>query len=119
MISAPALKSWTMPFSSVAMTEKLALLRMACCKAPDLTINSSTRTLARRALPASCAAVSDGIFLNSIRSSDLNSDMDRSGHLPAPAVVGLGRAVLQKLGGEQGGSLDQLGRGYLGRTDRN
>src|ERR1700733_1777171 len=111
MSSAPALNSWTMPFSSVAMTEKLALLRMACCSAPDLTISSSTRTLARRALPASCAAVSDGIFLNSMRSSVLDSDMKGSGDLlAAAAIAGPWGAVLQKLDGQEGRGFDQLRR---------
>src|SRR5436190_24172816 len=36
MRSAPTLKSWMTPFSSVAMLEKLALLRMAFCSAPVL-----------------------------------------------------------------------------------
>jgi len=34
MRSAPTLKSWMTPFSSVAMLEKLALLRIAFCSAP-------------------------------------------------------------------------------------
>src|SRR5438445_10806837 len=34
MRSAPTLKSWMMPFSSVAMIEKLALVRIAFCSAP-------------------------------------------------------------------------------------
>src|SRR4030088_1084143 len=34
MRSAPKLNSWMMPFSSVAMIEKLALVRIAFCNAP-------------------------------------------------------------------------------------
>src|SRR5258707_1124415 len=34
MRSAPTLNSWMMPFSSVAMIEKLALVRIAFCSAP-------------------------------------------------------------------------------------
>src|ERR1044072_696428 len=34
MRSAPTLNSWMMPFSSVAMIENLALLRIAFCNAP-------------------------------------------------------------------------------------
>src|SRR3954471_8312342 len=37
MRSAPTLKSWMMPFSSVAMIEKLALVRIAFCSAPALS----------------------------------------------------------------------------------
>jgi hypothetical protein len=36
MRSAPTLNSWMMPCSSVAMIEKLALVRMAFCSAPVL-----------------------------------------------------------------------------------
>ena len=36
MRSAPTLKSWMTPFSSVAMIEKLALVRIAFCSAPAL-----------------------------------------------------------------------------------
>src|SRR6185295_8681584 len=35
MRSAPTLNNWMTPFSSVAMIEKLALLRTAFCRAPD------------------------------------------------------------------------------------
>jgi hypothetical protein len=34
MRSAPTLKIWMTPFSSVAILEKLALLKMAFCNAP-------------------------------------------------------------------------------------
>ncbi len=34
MRSAPTLKIWITPFASVAMLEKLALLKMALCNAP-------------------------------------------------------------------------------------
>ena len=44
MRSAPTLKSWMTPFSSVAMLEKLALLRMAFCSAPVLSRAASRRT---------------------------------------------------------------------------
>jgi len=35
------LKIWITPFASVAMLEKLALLKMALCRAPAFTIDSS------------------------------------------------------------------------------
>jgi hypothetical protein len=35
------LKIWITPLASVAMLEKLALLRIALCSAPALTIDSS------------------------------------------------------------------------------
>jgi hypothetical protein len=41
MRSAPTLKIWITPLASVAMLEKLALLKMALCRAPALTIDSS------------------------------------------------------------------------------
>src|SRR5688572_25159376 len=44
MRSAPTLNSWMTPFSSVAMLEKLALLRIAFCSAPVLSSAASRRT---------------------------------------------------------------------------
>src|SRR5882672_7850437 len=41
MRSAPTLKIWMTPFSLVAMLEKLALLRIAFCRAPVLSRISS------------------------------------------------------------------------------
>src|SRR5688572_27067517 len=41
MRSAPTLKIWMTPFASVAMLEKLALLKIALCSAPDLSSASS------------------------------------------------------------------------------
>src|SRR4030066_893628 len=54
MRSAPTLKIWITPFSSVAMLEKLALLRIAFCSAPVLSKAFWRRTSAARplALPA-------------------------------------------------------------------
>src|SRR5688572_30463453 len=53
MRSAPTLKSWMTPFSSVAMLEKLALLRMAFWRAPVLRRaflrRTSTAAVARSA----------------------------------------------------------------------
>ena len=37
MRSAPTLNNWMMPFSSVAMIAKLALVRIAFCSAPALS----------------------------------------------------------------------------------
>src|ERR1700690_417553 len=92
-----------MPFSSVAMTEKFALLRIACCKAPDFTISSSTRTLARRALPASCTAVSDGSFLKGMDSSMMGSGIAAPDNLTAAVAVAVPVGpLLQNLDGEQG-----------------
>src|SRR3954447_4150095 len=42
--SAPTLKIWMTPFSSVAMLEKFALLKIAFCKAPAFSRTSSRRT---------------------------------------------------------------------------
>src|SRR5688572_2590048 len=56
MRSAPTLKSWMMPFSSVAMSEKLALVRIAFCRAPVLSSASWRRiSLTRSAMPGSSA----------------------------------------------------------------
>jgi hypothetical protein len=41
MRSAPTLKIWITPLASVAMLEKLALLKMALCSAPASTVDSS------------------------------------------------------------------------------
>ncbi|MFZ4688612.1 MAG: hypothetical protein ACOYLS_05195 [Polymorphobacter sp.] len=41
MRSAPTLKIWMTPLASVAMLEKLALLKIALCSASALTIASS------------------------------------------------------------------------------
>src|SRR6185503_8805752 len=56
MRSAPTLNSWMMPFSSVAMIEKLALVRIAYCRAPAFSRAFSRRLLAAP-LPASPAGV--------------------------------------------------------------
>src|SRR5665213_1906061 len=44
MRSAPTLKIWMTPLASVAMLEKLALLKIALCRAPAL-INASSASL--------------------------------------------------------------------------
>src|ERR1019366_4584428 len=44
MRSAPTLKIWMTPFASVAMLEKLALLKIALCRAPTLSSASLRRT---------------------------------------------------------------------------
>src|SRR5476651_1263398 len=44
MRSAPTLKIWMTPFSSVAMLEKLALFRIAFCRAPVLSTASLRRS---------------------------------------------------------------------------
>ena len=41
--SAPTLKIWITPLASVAMLEKLALLKIALCNAPALSSSSSAR----------------------------------------------------------------------------
>src|SRR6266850_4949300 len=59
MRSAPTLNSWMTPFSSVAMLEKLALFRIAFCKAPVLSTASTRRiSMTASALAASRAAES-------------------------------------------------------------
>ena len=42
MRSAPTLKIWMTPFASVAILEKLALLKIALCRAPVFS-NASSR----------------------------------------------------------------------------
>jgi hypothetical protein len=44
MRSAPTLKIWMTPFASVAMLEKLALLKIALCRAPVRTRASALGT---------------------------------------------------------------------------
>src|SRR5450631_1148256 len=44
MRSAPTLKIWMTPFASVAMLEKLALLKIALCRAPFFSRASWRRT---------------------------------------------------------------------------
>src|ERR1035437_987052 len=44
MRSAPTLKIWMTPFASVAMLEKLALLKIALCRAPAFSRTSLRRT---------------------------------------------------------------------------
>src|SRR5215203_1799516 len=61
--SAPTLNSWMTPLSSVAMLEKLALLRMAFCSAPVLRSASCRRTSA----PASAVMVSSVLVAAAMR----------------------------------------------------
>src|SRR5436189_6072014 len=53
MRSAPTLKIWITPFASVAMLEKLALLKIARCRAPAFSSTSSAclREVTSPALP--------------------------------------------------------------------
>jgi hypothetical protein len=53
MRSAPTLKIWITPLASVAMLEKLALLKMASCSAPARNNASSARFLAVLSVPIS------------------------------------------------------------------
>src|SRR3954469_18502016 len=66
MLSAPMLNNWITPFSSVAMIEKLALLRIAFCKAPVFSNASFRRTsvIASVAGPESREATSDGVLIS-------------------------------------------------------
>ena len=78
MRSAPTLKIWMTPFASVAMLEKLALLKIALCRAPALSSASSACLRAVLSVPisrypmiASCAsrsAVTDTTAGNRLRS---------------------------------------------------
>src|ERR1700690_90962 len=54
MRSAPTLKIWITPFASVAMLEKLALLKIAFCRAPVLSRVSWRRT---SVMPSAVSAV--------------------------------------------------------------
>ena len=60
MRSAPTLKIWMTPLSSVAMLEKLALLRIAFCNAPVLSIAFWRRT---SVLPSARPVSSTGVPL--------------------------------------------------------
>ena len=53
MRSAPTLKIWITPLASVAMLEKLALLKIALCKAPALSSASSACLRAVLSVPIS------------------------------------------------------------------
>ena len=67
MRSAPTLKIWITPWASVAMLEKLALLKMASCSAPDLSSGASiiARWCAERWRIACCTLKN-----SSVRNSD-------------------------------------------------
>jgi hypothetical protein len=70
MRSAPTLKIWMTPLASVAMLEKLALLKMALCSAPVLTIDSSVwRWAAASAARAIGASLSVSVFAMEMASS--------------------------------------------------
>src|SRR4249919_383812 len=65
MRSAPTLNNWMMPFSSVAIIEKLALVRIAYCKAPALSSAFWWRTSAVvSTAPASWAMVGSSAILD-------------------------------------------------------
>ena len=64
MRSAPTLKIWITPCVSVAMLEKLALLKMARCSASALTIDSSV-------LPAALPKAGEGVFSASASCGEL------------------------------------------------
>ena len=51
MRSAPTLKIWITPLASVAMLEKLTLLKIALCSAPALARASSARLRAVLSVP--------------------------------------------------------------------
>jgi hypothetical protein len=52
MRSAPTLKIWMTPFASVAILEKLALLKIARCRAPALSSVSSASLRAVLSVPS-------------------------------------------------------------------
>src|SRR6476661_4544185 len=52
MRSAPTLKIWMTPLASVAMLEKLALLKIALCSAPALSSTSSACVRAECSAPS-------------------------------------------------------------------
>src|SRR5438309_11451204 len=60
MRSAPTLKIWITPFASVAILEKLALLKIALCKAPALSNAFSRRT---SVMPCAMTACVTGVGL--------------------------------------------------------
>jgi hypothetical protein len=54
------------PFSSVAMLEKLALFRIASCKAPVLSKTSWRRTSVRPSALTASAAIVERLFLSNM-----------------------------------------------------
>ena len=71
------MKIWITPFASVAMLEKLALLKIALCSAPALTIDSWVRT--------GVAAPATGleVFLAAVSAPDLGIGLPNSNQCAA------------------------------------
>src|SRR5271157_2681069 len=73
MRSAPTLKIWMTPLSSVAMLEKLALLKIAFCKAPAFSRTSLRRTsVTTFSLPTAASEVAESWFCADISVIRLN-----------------------------------------------
>src|SRR5258706_9839341 len=83
MRSAPTLKIWMTPLASVAMLEKLALLKMALCRAPALSRASCRRTsvMTTFAVPTSpsCDAGSGSVMPLAERRGIFESSESRAG----------------------------------------
>ena len=62
--SAPTLKIWMTPFASVAMLEKLALLKIALCSAPVLSRASVWWTSKFRSAAAKAASLGLGMLIS-------------------------------------------------------
>src|ERR1700722_10479827 len=84
MRSAPMLNSWMIPFSSVAMIEKLALFRIAACRAPVLS-RVSWRWIS---MPAALSRAADSSVTVDIGYSPFETELLR-GAQPAWAVASI------------------------------
>ena len=70
MRSAPTLNICMTPFSSVAMLEKLALLKIAFCKAPVLSRASWRRTsMLAAVVPAALSRMEESEFFSAMAST--------------------------------------------------
>src|SRR5688500_5982880 len=83
MRSAPTLKIWMTPFASVAMLEKLALLKIALCNAPLVrrasASRTSTGTVALRSVIGPCCALENAHGATGRRRTDSIGTASRRG----------------------------------------
>src|SRR4051812_6463490 len=82
MRSAPTLNIWMTPRSSVAMLEKLALLKIAACKAPALNRTSCRRTSVLTSIvPASPLGMASSFIIRSYGSGLPEAFMETGEHV--------------------------------------
>src|SRR5580704_3068020 len=112
MRSAPTLKIWMTPFSSVAMLEKLALLKIAFCKAPAFIRASLRRaSVTTFSLPAAAAGMAESRFCADMFESP-SSLLTECSHSCAPrhALCDLPGQVRERIGLERSALNAVLGR---------